>query len=1596
MATMNLSFMIWCDGRMVSSPAGVEYQGGCRVDMPIIDRMNFEVLRNMCIRAVATDSEVEITKIYLRLPKIESLNLSESSGSEKGSDEDEDDEENFYGCEEEAEEQEDCNDHDSGENTLYQSQLPEGFNHVNLDDFDVAPDSDEKLMWNPGMEFQIGMIFPNRDSVQACATAYSVENGREHKIRRTTNYTIVLVCRYHPICKWWLRVTLLQANHTWTCTKYIGPHTCNELVPNANHRNFGAREIAKSCSHEKKERRYSELDLHSNFIWKDDIFGLNSTPMRLCHKFLQELLFLRLAMEFKLLFLCFLVHNLLFVSLSNSILDQNGKNPDRDNLLSFKASLQNPTLLSSWNLSTPHCSWVGVGCLQGRVTSLLLSDQSLNGPLHPSLFSIFTLTALDLSKNQLSGEISPQISALKRLKQLCLGENQLSGEIPSQIGELSHLQILRLGDNSFSGNIPPEFGKLTQLDTLDLSANALVGTVPSQIGHMTGLRFLDMGNNMLSGSLPKPFYNNLKSLVSLDISNNSFSGPIPPEIGNLTNLTDLYIGINSFSGLLPPQIGSLSKLENFFSPSCLLIGPLPDQISNLKSLNKLDLSYNPLKCSIPKSLGKLHNLSILNLAYSELNGSIPGELGNCKSLRTLMLSFNSLTGSLPEELSHLPMLTFSAEKNQLSGSLPSWIGGWDQMEWLFLSSNEFSGRLPPEIGNCSSLKHISLSNNLLTGTIPGELCNAVSLMEIDLDGNFFSGTIEDAFLKCANLTQLVLVNNQITGSIPDYLAKLPLMVLDLDSNNFTGAIPLSLWKSTTLMEFSASNNLLKGSLTMEIGNAVELQRLVLSSNMLIGTIPKEIGYLTSLSVLNLNSNLLEGNIPDELGDCISLTTLDLGNNRLNGSIPDKLVDLVELQCLVLSHNNLSGSIPSKPSTYFREANIPDSSFLQHHGVFDLSHNMLSGSIPEELGNLVVIVNLLINDNMLSGAIPGSLSRLSNLTTLDLSGNVLSGHIPPQVGHSTKLQGLYLGKNQLSGIIPESLGNLGSLVKLNLTGNKLYGSIPLSFGNLKELTHLDISNNELVGRLPSSLSHMLNLVGLYVQQNRLSGSIDELLSDPMAWKIETLNLSNNLFDGGLPRSLCNLSYLTYLDFHGNKLTGEIPAELGDLMQLQYFDVSGNRLSGQIPEKICTLDNLFYLNLSENSLEGPVPRNGICLSLSKVSVAGNKNLCGRIIGSECRIRSFGRLTLLNAWGYAGIAVGCMIIILTVAFALRSWSMRGSRRGDPEDTEESKLSSFMDQHLFLLSSSRSKEPLSINIAMFERPLLKITLVDILEATNNFCKTNIIGDGGFGTVYKATLPDGKTVAVKKLSEAKTQGNREFVAEMETLGKVKHQNLVPLLGYCSFGEEKLLVYEYMVNGSLDSWLRNRSGPLEVLDWTKRYKIATGSARGLAFLHHGFIPHIIHRDVKASNILLNGEFEPKVADFGLARLISACETHVSTDIAGTFGYIPPEYGQSGRSTTRGDVYSFGVILLELVTGKEPTGPDFKEVEGGNLVGWVFQKMKKGQAADVLDPTVANAESKKMMIKVLKIASYCLCDNPADRPTMLEVLKLLKGIKGDKF
>jgi len=308
-----------------------------------------------------------------------------------------------------------------------------------------------------------------------------------------------------------------------------------------------------------------------------------------------------------------------------------------------------------------------------------------------------------------------------------------------------------------------------------------------------------------------------------------------------------------------------------------------------------------------------------------------------------------------------------------------------------------------------------------------------------------------------------------------------------------------------------------------------------------------------------------------------------------------------------------------------------------------------------------------------------------------------------------------------------------------------------------------------------------------------------------------------------------------------------------------------------------------------------------------------------------------------------------------------------------------------------SSSREPLSINLVTFEHALLRFTIDDILKATDNFNAVHVIGHGGFGTVYGVALPEGQRVAIKRLyGSHQFLGDRQFLAEMETIGKVKHQNLVPLLGYCARGDERFLIYEHMHHGSLEMWLRDRENSTpKAIGWPDRLRICLGSARGLMFLHHGFVPHVIHRDMKSSNILLDENMEPKISDFGLARIISAYDTHVSTIVAGTLGYIPPEYALTMKCTAKGNVYSFGIVMLEVLTGRPPTGQEVEE-GGGNLIDWVRWMIAQGREGELFDPFLpASGLWREQMVRVLAVALECTADEPWKRPTMPDVVKGLK-------
>jgi len=371
------------------------------------------------------------------------------------------------------------------------------------------------------------------------------------------------------------------------------------------------------------------------------------------------------------------------------------------------------------------------------------------------------------------------------------------------------------------------------------------------------------------------------------------------------------------------------------------------------------------------------------------------------------------------------------------------------------------------------------------------------------------------------------------------------------------------------------------------------------------------------------------------------------------------------------------------------------------------------------------------------------------------------------------------------------------------------------------------------------------------------------------------------------------------------------------------------------------------------------------------------------------SNGRRKTVGGSILVGIALSMLIVLLllvTLCKLRKNQKTEEMRTGYIESLPTSGTSSW--------KLSGVHEPLSINVATFEKPLRKLTFAHLLEATNGFSAETLIGSGGFGEVYKAKLKDDTVVAIKKLIHFTGQGDREFTAEMETIGKIKHRNLVPLLGYCKIGDERLLVYEYMKHGSLDVVLHDKAKASVKLDWAARKKIAIGSARGLAFLHHSCIPHIIHRDMKSSNVLLDSNLDARVSDFGMARLMNALDTHLSVStLAGTPGYVPPEYYQSFRCTTKGDVYSYGVVLLELLSGKKPIDPT--EFGDNNLVGWVKQMVKENRSSEIFDPTLTNTKSGEAeLYQYLKIARECLDDRPNQRPTMIQVMAMFKELQLD--
>ncbi|CBI30615.3 unnamed protein product, partial [Vitis vinifera] len=550
--------------------------------------------------------------------------------------------------------------------------------------------------------------------------------------------------------------------------------------------------------------------------------------------------------------------------------------------------------------------------------------------------------------------------------------------------------------------------------------------------------------------------------------------------------------------------------------------------------------------------------------------------------------------------------------------------------------------------------------------------------------------------------------------------------------------------------------------------------------------------------------------------------------------------------------------------------------------------------------------------------------------------------------------LDLSNTYIAGPFPTLLCRLHDLHSLSLYNNSINSTLPADISTCQSLEHLNLGQNLLTGALPSTLADMPNLRHLDFTGNNFSGDIPE--SFGRFRRLEVLSL--NSFSGTIPDEVGGLENL--VDFSGsdNQFSGPLPASIVNLRQLGKLDLHNNKLSGELPSGIHTWKKLNMLNLRNNGLSGDIPS----LYANKIyrdNFLGNPGLCGDLDGL-CNGRGEAK-----SWDYVWV-LRCIFIlaaaVLIVGVGWFYWKYRSFK----------KAKRAIDKSKWTLMSFHK-----LGFSEYE-------ILDCLD------EDNVIGSGGSGKVYKAVLSNGEAVAVKKLWGGSNKGNENgFEAEVDTLGKIRHKNIVKLWCCCTTKDCKLLVYEYMPNGSLGDLLHSNKGGL--LDWPTRYKIALDAAEGLSYLHHDCVPPIVHRDVKSNNILLDGDFGARVADFGVAKVVDTTGKGPKSMsvIAGSCGYIAPEYAYTLRVNEKSDLYSFGVVILELVTGRHPVDAEF----GEDLVKWVCTTLDQKGVDHVLDPKLDSC-FKEEICKVLNIGILCTSPLPINRPSMRRVVKMLQDVGGE--
>ncbi|KAL5173918.1 Receptor-like protein kinase HSL1 [Glycine soja] len=920
--------------------------------------------------------------------------------------------------------------------------------------------------------------------------------------------------------------------------------------------------------------------------------------------------------------------------------------------------------------------------------------------------------------------------------------------------------------------------------------------------------------------------------------------------------------------------------------------------------------------------------------------------------------------------------------------------------WTSTSSSHCSW--PEIICTTNSVTSLTLSQSNINRTIPSFICGLTNLTHLDFSFNFIPGGFPTPLYNCSKLEYLDLSGNNFDGKVPHDIDQLSanLQYLNLGSTNFHGDVPSSIAKLKQLRQIKLQYCLLNGSVAGEIDDLSNLEYLDLSSNFMFPEwkLPWNLTKFNKLKVFNLYGTNLVGEIPENIGDMVALDMLDMSNNSLAGGIPSGLFLLKNLTSLRLYANSLSGEIPSVVEA-LNLANL------------DLARNNLTGKIPDIFGKLQQLSWLSLSLNGLSGVIPESFGNLPALKDFRVFFNNLSGTLPPDFGRYSKLETFMIASNSFTGKLPDNLCYHGMLLSLSVYDNNLSGELPESLGNCSGLLDLKVHNNEFSGNIPSGLWTSFNLTNFMVSHNKFTGVLPERLS----WNISRFEISYNQFSGGIPsgvsswtnlvvfdasknnfngsipRQLTALPKLTTLLLDQNQLTGELPSDIISWKSLVALNLSQNQLYGQIPHAIGQLPALSQLDLSENEFSGQVP--SLPPRLTNLNLSSN-HLTGRI-PSEFENSVFASSFL----GNSGLCADTPALNLTLCNSGLQRKNKGSSWSVGLVISlviVALLLILLLSLLFIRFNRKRKHGLvnSWKLISFER--LNFTESSIVSSMT---EQNIIGSGGYGIVYRIDVGSGY-VAVKKIwNNRKLEKKLEnsFRAEVRILSNIRHTSIVRLMCCISNEDSMLLVYEYLENHSLDKWLHKKvkSGSVSkvVLDWPKRLKIAIGIAQGLSYMHHDCSPPVVHRDIKTSNILLDTQFNAKVADFGLAKmLIKPGELNTMSAVIGSFGYIAPEYVQTTRVSEKIDVFSFGVVLLELTTGKEANYGD----QHSSLSEWAWRHVLiGGNVEELLDKDVMEAIYSDEMCTVFKLGVLCTATLPASRPSMREALQILQSL-GEPF